>query len=102
MTDCGEEIDSDTIGIGREPSSHYLESIDVVTYGVIVLRFGEQASEKLAGSTLLLVPGTTELGMVVWTCGLAPRPTEVMTMAIGEHERHTDVDPKYLPAACRP
>ena len=96
------EIDSDTIGLGRQPSSRYLESIDVVSYGVIVLRFGEQASEALVGSTLLLVPGKTDLGTLVWVCGLAPRPAEVRTMAIGEHERYTDVEPKYLPAGCRP
>lgn len=54
-----------------------------VTAGTISVMMGNQASTKVAGSSLQLVPDIAAGGNIVWKCG------------------STSIQPKYLPATCR-
>jgi uncharacterized RDD family membrane protein YckC len=77
----------------------YVESIEVID-SVIEIVFGGEANPHLTGRAILLVPGHTEQGDIVWTCGRASIPDGV-TPALRAHTQYTDVDPKFLPSTCR-
>jgi len=93
-----EEVQSDALQLPNMYSP-YVSSISI-TDGVIVVEYGGDAHERLSGTQLLLVPGSTATRKVVWTCGLAPVPDGV-TPAISGHEQYTNVEPRYLPSDCR-
>jgi uncharacterized RDD family membrane protein YckC/Tfp pilus assembly major pilin PilA len=96
-----EDVDSEAIGLDIESTGgKYVASLEVVS-GAVVIVYGEGANEKLADRQLILVPGHTEQGDLVWTCGLAPIPDDV-TPSVQAHAQYTDVERKYLPQACRP
>lgn len=96
-----EDVDSEAIGLDIESTGgKYVTSLEVVS-GAVVIVYGEGANEKLADRQLILVPGSTEQGDLVWTCGLAPIPDGV-TPSVQAHAQYTDVERKYLPQACRP
>ena len=71
-----------------------------VREGSIDLTFGNRASRSIAGKTLSLRPAIVEDAAIVpmaWVCGFAEAPTP-MTI---KGKNRTDVDPLYLPMACR-
>ncbi len=71
-----------------------------VREGSIDLTFGNRASRSIAGKTLSLRPAIVEDAAIVpmaWVCGFAEAPTP-MTI---KGQNRTDVDPLYLPMACR-
>ena len=92
-------LSSEMLGIAIEQDARYVAEIEVVEGG-IAITYGNQASTHLAEQTLVLVPGVTEQQDVVWICGLAAAPDGV-TPAWDDYMDYTDVEPKYLPAACR-
>jgi uncharacterized RDD family membrane protein YckC/Tfp pilus assembly major pilin PilA len=94
-----EDLQSDSVEVAATASSPYVSAISI-SDGVVVLEFGGDSNERLSGTQLLLVPGTTADEQVVWTCGMAPVPDGV-TPAIAGHVQYTNVDPKYLPSTCR-
>ena len=94
-----EEIQSDTVEVATAASSRYVSAISI-TDGVVLVEYGGDANEHLAGTQLLLVPGVTAGEDVVWVCGLAAVPDGV-TPAIRAHAQYTSVEPKYLPSTCR-
>jgi Tfp pilus assembly major pilin PilA len=94
-----ENITTEALGLEAQPSSQYLASTEVVM-GVVVLTFSDAANSNIAGGQLLLVPGLSEGGDVVWVCGYGAAPDGV-ELVIDKHEQYTDVERKYLPAACR-
>jgi Tfp pilus assembly major pilin PilA len=94
-----EDITSEALNLDTQSPSKYLESIEVVM-GAVVLTFNEGANAKIAGGRLVLVPGVSAGGDVIWVCGQASPPDGV-ELVIEDHEQYTDVEPKYLPAACR-
>lgn len=61
----------------------YVEKTAVAD-GVITATYGKEANSKIAGSILVFTPAD-EGGSVTWDC-----------------KTTTNVDPKYLPTACRP
>jgi uncharacterized RDD family membrane protein YckC/Tfp pilus assembly major pilin PilA len=93
-----EHIATDALRLERGTTSKYLESI-YVGRSVVLLTFGGEANSRIAGARLLLVPGFSSNGEIVWVCGhsAAPDGAELVTDV-----RHSDIEPKYLPAACRP
>lgn len=93
--------DMDTAGLGLEAANGpHVESVSVEA-GVVVITYGGAASPHLSGRTLLLVPGASSQGDVLWTCGLAEPPVGTVEIAIEDHEQYTDVEPRYLPQSCR-
>ena len=93
-----EQITSEALRLEERTTSKYLKSI-YVSRGVVLLTFGGEANSGIAGARLLLVPGFGDSGEIIWVCGHgdAPDGAEFVTDV-----RHSDVEPKYLPAACRP
>jgi hypothetical protein len=66
----------------------YVESI-AVGRGHVVITYGREANARIAGGTLMLHPRVTAEGGLEWDCGY--------TGGSGV----TDIERKYLPAACR-
>jgi uncharacterized RDD family membrane protein YckC/Tfp pilus assembly major pilin PilA len=93
------DITSEALGLESQAASKYLQSIEVSS-GVVVVTFGAEANSKIAGGQLLLVPGLSATGEVVWVCGYGAVP-DGAELVIDDHEQYTDVEAKYLPAACR-
>ncbi len=93
-----EQITSEALRLEERTTSKYLKSV-YVSRGVVLLTFGGEANSGIAGARLLLVPGFGDSGEIIWVCGHgdAPDGAEFVTDV-----RHSDVEPKYLPAACRP
>ena len=85
--------------LNTQGQSKYLVAREVIG-GVIMLTYGGQANKKIAGGTLVLVPGVTATGEVVWVCGYGSAP-EGVNLVIDDHKQYTDVEPKYLPSMCR-
>jgi uncharacterized RDD family membrane protein YckC/Tfp pilus assembly major pilin PilA len=82
------------------PQLKFVESIDVVN-GAIVVTYGRAASPiKLSGKRLMLMPGTTAEGDIVWTCGYAQPPFGVKLLH-DDYAGYNTIAPKYLPSACR-
>jgi Zn-dependent protease with chaperone function/Tfp pilus assembly major pilin PilA len=92
-------ISSATLELPARPGSPYLADIDV-SRGAVVLVFQRGANNVLDGKRLMLVPGRTADGKLVWICGHAPTPGGV-TLATEDYPEYTTVPPKYLPRACR-
>ena len=77
-----------------------LVSSVAVEAGAINITFGNRASGLLKGKTLTLRPGVVEDSPIVpvaWVCGFALVPGNMT--AKGENK--TNIDPSYLPLACR-
>jgi type IV pilus assembly protein PilA len=90
--------DGATAGVGPV-SGPYVESVNVQN-GSVVITYGDRVNAKLAGQRLVLLPGVTQGGDVVWTCGEHAGPDDIVTHGPGPHG--SDVAAKYLPANCRP
>lgn len=93
-------VTADT-GADIAASGKYVESVTAAD-GVILVRYGRQASDSIAGDILALAPGVNASGAVVWTCGRASLEgagTDVVWQ--GDAATITTVAAKYLPAPCR-
>jgi len=78
----------------------YVDSIEVID-GAIVVTYGRQAnSSGLAGKRLMMMPGTTSNGGVVWICGYAQPPFGVQLLH-DDYAGYNTISPKYLPSGCR-
>lgn len=95
-----EEIDSEALELPTAVQSKYVESIEVGG-GAVQITYGREASRPISGAMVALVPGRNEEGEIVWICGLAAAPDSVEP-AIDEHADYTSVEPRFLPASCRP
>jgi uncharacterized RDD family membrane protein YckC/Tfp pilus assembly major pilin PilA len=84
-----------TTGGGR-----YTDSVQV-TNGTVLITFGGQANQHLAGRKLALWPVVTEgNGTTVWVCGHGAPPAGVGGSSIEAALRLTDVPDQYLPTSC--
>jgi type IV pilus assembly protein PilA len=81
----------------------YVLSVEVEN-GTIGVVYGNEANAKIqasGGNTLELVPWTTPDDSITWQCGFAPNPgNNAQLMATGV-TNGTDLESRYLPAACR-
>jgi len=93
------DISSESLGLSTDAAGKYVESIRVVQ-GTVSIIYGGAASDKLTGKSIVLVPGVTENGDVVWICGKATVPAGVVP-ALEDFADYTDIEAKYLPSACR-
>lgn len=80
-------------------SSKYVASITVAN-GSIVITYGGAANRNIADQRLILSPGLTASGEVVWACGEHAATADVVTPGPGP--RGADLKVKYLPSQCRP
>ena len=86
-----------------DTSGKYVESIDIAG-GTIVVTYGSEANQMIAGRVLGLQPYLTSDRTVVWRCGQGPAPEGAVAMDAGAPSAAgaTDVEPRHLPSACRP
>ena len=79
------------------PIGKFVTSVNVAS-GSIVITYGDAAHTNIAGQRLVLLPGVTNDGEVVWACANAPLPEGVNP---GDGPYGSDVPDKYLPSSCR-
>jgi len=82
-------------------NGNYVDSVTVAN-GSVVITYGGRANPKLAGQRLILSPGVTDTGSVVWMCGDHGAPDDVEVVSRGPGPSGSDVAAKYLPSNCRP
>jgi len=81
-----------------DTSGQYVTQVQVAAGG-ITITYGNQANTKVSGQTLGLSPyANANGGSVVWKCGNATMATGLASIGT---DATTNVDAKYLPAACR-
>jgi len=93
------EISSASLGL-EAGSGKYVDDISI-TLGVVAVTYGGEANAALQEKSVLLVPGATANGDVVWACGRAAAPDGLVDIALDNYADLTDVDAKYLPSSCR-
>lgn len=87
-----------------DTSGKYVTSVDVAS-GTILVRYGFDANKVIIGKDLAISPYVTPDGSVAWQCGQAVAPAAPVVLMPGgavNSNGVTNVDPRYLPAACRP
>ena len=89
-------------GVATDTSitGNYVTSVLVTASGGIDITFGNKANaQNLAGNLVSLRPGRTAAGGLTWICGYAAVPTGTTAPTAADA---TNVNPKFLPASCRP
>jgi type IV pilus assembly protein PilA len=87
------------VGISQPPSGHYVASIGL-DRGTLLITYGNQANNLIAGHVLSLRPTAVAPGRIVWSCGYAASPDGVSdTGAAGPAQ--TDIKKAYLPTLCK-
>lgn len=85
-----------------DTSGTYVESVDVAG-GTIIVMFGPEANSMIEGRTLALQPYVMPDQAVAWRCGAGAAPGGVaMEAGAPTAAQITDIEPRYLPSACRP
>lgn len=89
------------VEVNLEPQSRFLESVEIIEDGVVILVFGGEASAELAQRQLMIhaarSPGSRR---VVWVCGYAEVPAG-FSIGRDDHYEFSDVPAEFLPAHCR-
>ncbi|MGI9292043.1 MAG: pilin [Gammaproteobacteria bacterium] len=75
----------------------YVASVDV-SNGRIDIVYGNDVNANISGNTVTLSPYVTGDDSVTWACGLANATGSATAMG---DSGGTDLDQRYLPAACR-
>jgi type IV pilus assembly protein PilA len=84
-----------------DTSGKYVTSVEVAN-GTITVTYNQADTNALIkGKTLAIRPWVTPDQSVAWQCGGAAQPAGTVTMP-GGAAGTTNVDTRYLPAACRP
>jgi uncharacterized RDD family membrane protein YckC len=94
-----DDVATESLNVRLSPDAKYVSKVEVVR-GAVVITYGRNANRQLAGKDLVLAPGTTSTGDVVWVCGRKEPPAGV-TLSIDDAQQHTSVGAKFLPMACR-
>jgi type IV pilus assembly protein PilA len=83
----------------------YVSQIEV-TDGVIVIRYGNEASALIANQIVTLTPYQTPDRTVIWRCGASPAPSGAVLLGFGSSRPAVYIPPtvlnQYLPPNCRP
>jgi type IV pilus assembly protein PilA len=79
------------------PQGKFVESVGVAA-GSVVIQYGNEANEHLAGKRLALTPGVRADGSVAWACANGPMAPDA---ARAGGPSGSDLPNKYLPASCR-
>lgn len=85
-----------------ENRGQYVDGIDIVG-GTIVVRYGAGANALIAGASLAMQPYVMPDDSVVWRCGYGAPPVDGAALDLdADSAGVTDIEPRYLPSACRP
>jgi len=101
-------VPADRSAAGMTPSAtdtsgKYVASVDV-DRGTVLVTYGGAANAAIAGRVLAIQPYVTSDKSVTWRCGYgAVRGNDVaMTPGAVPANVATDIEPRFLPSACRP
>ena len=106
-------LNTDTVPVDRsaagmtpsatDTSGKYVASVDV-DRGTVLVTYGGAAHAAIAGAVLAIQPYVTREKNVTWRCGHgAVRGDDVaMTPGAVSANLATDIEPRFLPSACRP
>ena len=78
----------------------YVSAVEVADGAITITYDGADVNQQIAGNTVSLTPYTTGDDSVTWACGNASNPGSSVIMN-GATAGTTDLESKYLPAACR-
>jgi uncharacterized RDD family membrane protein YckC/Tfp pilus assembly major pilin PilA len=92
-------ITSDNLNVARSRLPPYVKKIDVIS-GTVAIEYGGPANNNIHGKTLVLVPGKSAAGELVWVCGRSRAPPDVQ-LVIDNAGALTTVPERFLPLACR-
>jgi len=87
-----------------DTNGKYVTQVDVVKGTIQVTYGGGEVNAQIAGKVLAIQPYVTLDKSVAWQCGMAgvPGAGVVMDAAAPTANGTTNVDARFLPAACRP
>jgi len=100
----GDRLGAGLSAAATDTSGQYVESVDVA-FGTIIVTYSAAAHSTIAGRLLAMQPYTLENNTVVWRCGGGVDPGRdavPMDRAAPTAAEVTNIEPKYLPSACRP
>lgn len=86
-----------------DSAGQFVEAVDV-DRGTILVFYSESANAAIANRVLALQPYVLGDDEVVWRCAVGPAPggaTEMEAFA-PDSAIETDIEPQFLPSACRP
>jgi len=91
------------LGWDTPPQGKYVQDINVEDGNIVILYASAvPANENIWGNYLVLRPGATDNGDVVWHCGYATYPANAnVTVENAVASTDTDILAKYLPSNCR-
>lgn len=92
-------VTTDSLGAGLPQRGRYVEAIEVVS-GMIVITYGADANDAVAGSVLTIVPALDSERALAWACGYGPPPPG-FEVVFESHGGYTDIDERFIPSACR-
>jgi type IV pilus assembly protein PilA len=86
-----------------DTSGKYVASVDV-DRGTILVTYGAAANAAIAGRVLAIQPYVTADKSVAWRCGKGSVPGGAVAIAADAVPANvaTDIEPRFLPSACRP
>jgi type IV pilus assembly protein PilA len=97
-----DRVDAGLSADATDTAGQYVDGVDV-TNGTIIVTYGANANELLAGKTLALQPYVMSDESVVWRCGHAAPPGDAVAMSGSvTSSAATQIDARFLPSACRP
>lgn len=90
-----------------DTSGKYVSQVAVANGTITVTYGGNDVNAAIDGSTLALTPYESVDLSVVWQCGLSTAPAGLSTMGtsgggVAAAAGTTDLEERFLPAACRP
>ena len=86
--------------VGTDTFGKYVSAVDVTDGSIIVTYAGPDVNQLITGKQVAIVPYTSTDFSVTWTCGYSDVPGSASLMN-GATAATSDLDQKYLPAACR-
>ncbi len=89
--------DAGMTATATDTAGKYVTGVEV-TNAVVDIAFGNDAHGNISAGTLSLIPHLSTDESVSWQCGNATPP---VNNPMGDSTNSTDLDPQYLPAACR-
>jgi type IV pilus assembly protein PilA len=88
------------LGYTSKPSSKYVWFIDV-SNGTVIIKYGNSVNKAITVMNELdLRPRLSANGEVVWICGGAPMPPNLMDPAVPSTADNTSIPAQYLPGSC--
>jgi type IV pilus assembly protein PilA len=86
-----------------DTSGRYVASVDV-DGGTVLVTYGGAANAAIAGRVLAIQPYVTSDKSVAWRCGHGAILGDSVAMTPGAVPANvaTDIEPRFLPSACRP